>query len=367
MKINILLPYKEQFDKKKLSSVSITVLNNFNHSKFKKETRIFGKEVKEPAIPDNFIGITNSLNIFKSKNLHLAKIMCLYINKDTDNNQLVEIHNRPVLFNFVLKKIKKKFPVNIFFHNNPLDMAGSKTLFERKMIVKNAYYIFCVSKYVKDKFLVGFSFIPSNIHVLYNGVEKNLKKFPFKKNEILFVGRLVEEKGVRLFVEALENLAHKLPDWKFCIIGSSHLGMNKKMSLFAKNYSKKFLAIGKQAYFTGYLSHDEVQKKMRDASIVVVPSLWDEPFGLVVAEAMSNGAAIIASFSGGIPEIIGKNGIVIEEINKTKLENAILFIASDKKSLKKYQKLSWKNFKHTAIESSKKLDNLRSAIFKISI
>ena len=69
MKINILLPYKEQFDKKKLSSVSITVLNNFNHSKFKKQTRIFGKEVNEPAIPDNFIGIKNSFNIFKSKNL----------------------------------------------------------------------------------------------------------------------------------------------------------------------------------------------------------------------------------------------------------------------------------------------------------
>ena len=363
MKINILLPHKEQFDKNNLSSVSITVLNNFNHSKFKKQIRIFGKEVKEPATPHNFIGIKNSLNIFKSKNLHLAKMMCISINKDSDNDQLVEIHNRPKLLKFIIKKIKIKYPVNIFFHNNPLDMAGSKTLFERKMIVNNAHAIFCVSKYVKNKFLVGFNFTPSNIHVLYNGIERKYAHFPPKKNEILFVGRLVKEKGINLFVDALENVALKLPNWKFCIVGSSHLGTNKKMSSFAKKYSKKLLAIGKQAYFTGYLSHDEVQKKMRDASIVVVPSLWDEPFGLVVAEAMSNGAAIITSFSGGIPEIIGKNGIVIEEINKTKLENAILFIASDKKSLKKYQKLSWKNFKHTAIESSKKLDNFRSAIF----
>ena len=364
MKINILLPHKEQFDKNNLSSVSITVLNNFNHSKFKKQIRIFGKKVKEPATPHNFIGIKNSLNIFKSKNLHLAKMMCISINKDSDNDQLVEIHNRPKLLNFIIKKIKIKYPVNIFFHNNPLDMAGSKTLFERKMIVNNAHAIFCVSKYVKNKFLVGFNFTPSNIHVLYNGIERKYAHFPQKKNEILFVGRLVKEKGINLFVDALENVALKLPNWKFCIVGSSHLGTNKKMSSFAKKYSKKFLDIGKQASFTGYLSHSKVQKKMKGASIVVVPSLWEEPFGLVVAEAMSNGAAIIASCSGGIPEIISNNGILIKEINNKKLENAILSIASDKKSQDKYQQLSWRNFKHTAIESSKKLDDFRVKTFK---
>ena len=72
MKINILLPYKEQFDKSKLSSVSITVINNLKHSKFKKEIRIFGREVSNPAKQENFIGIKNSFNLFKSKNLNLA-------------------------------------------------------------------------------------------------------------------------------------------------------------------------------------------------------------------------------------------------------------------------------------------------------
>ena len=46
---------------------------------------------------------------------------------------------------------------------------------------------------------------------------------------------------------------------------------------------------------------------MKSASIVVIPSIWEEPFGLVAAEAMSNGACIIASKVGGIPEIIKKN------------------------------------------------------------
>ena len=58
-----------------------------------------------------------------------------------------------------------------------------------------------------------------------------------------------------------------------------------------------------------------LKKKMKNASIVVIPSIWEEPFGLVAAEAMSNGACIIASKVGGIPEIIKDNGILIDKIN----------------------------------------------------
>ena len=58
-----------------------------------------------------------------------------------------------------------------------------------------------------------------------------------------------------------------------------------------------------------------LKKKMKSASIIIIPSIWEEPFGLVAAEAMSNGACIIASKVGGIPEIIKNNGILIENIN----------------------------------------------------
>ena len=181
MKINILLPYKEQFDKSKLSSVSITVINNLKHSKFKKEIRIFGREVSNPAKQENFIGIKNSFNLFKSKNLNLAEQMCKYISIDLDKNQLIEIHNRPKLIGYVKKKTKNKYPINIFFHNNPLDMGGSKSLKERESIVKNTNAIICVSKFVRDKFLTHFKNIPSNIHILHNGVDRKSIDFPKKK------------------------------------------------------------------------------------------------------------------------------------------------------------------------------------------
>ena len=65
------------------------------------------------------------------------------------------------------------------------------------------------------------------VHVLYNGVNRKISNFPEKKKEILFVGRLVSEKGVDLYVEVAKSIACNYPDWNFGIIGSLRLGESK--------------------------------------------------------------------------------------------------------------------------------------------
>ena len=101
---------------------------------------------------------------------------------------------------------------------------------------------------------------------------------------------------------------------------------------------------------------------MKRASIIVIPSIWKEPFGLVVAEAMSNGVAVVTSKVGGIPEVIKDNGIVLNDINETRIVNALLELLNKPEELVKYQKLSWNNFSHTAFLSSSKLDDYRNKI-----
>ena len=103
---------------------------------------------------------------------------------------------------------------------------------------------------------------------------------------------------------------------------------------------------------------------MKKASIVVVPSLWDEPFGLVVAEAMSNGSAVITTNKGGIPEIIKTSGLIIENITVEKLIVKMRYLMENEVQLLKYQKLSWNNFIHTSKLSSKRLDDIRTNIIK---
>ena len=179
MKINILLPYKEKFDENKASSVSITVRNNLQHSKYLNQIKIFGQTVKCPIFKDNFIGIRYSVLSLKSKNKFLAHEMLKIINKDSNKNQLIEIHNRPYLIDQIAKR--NKFPITLFIHNDPQTMKGSKSVKDREKILEKCAAIFCVSEFIKEKFLDGINKKVEKIHVLYNGVDRKIKSFPKKK------------------------------------------------------------------------------------------------------------------------------------------------------------------------------------------
>ena len=364
MKINILLPYKEKFDKYKASSVSLTVKNNFKYSKYQKNIIIYGQETDNPILENNFIGIKKPFLFFKSKNNHLAKSMCKIILSYKDKKQIIEIHNRPYLIKIICKYVEN-YPISLFYHNDPQTMAGSKTIKERKGLLKKLTAIFCVSQHIKNKFLEGLDVNSKNsakVFVIHNGVNRILKHFPSKNKEVIFSGRLVPEKGVHLYVGALSKIAKQYPDWKFRLIGSTYLGSSNKESSFALQTIQNFKKIGDQAIFEGFLSSEQLQKKMEVASIIVIPSIWDEPFGLVVAEAMSNGIAIITSNVGGIPEIIKQNGILINNISEVKVENELLKLLNKTTELERYQKLSWENFSHTSFASSYRLDFFRKKI-----
>ena len=360
MKINILLPYKEKFDENKASSVSITVRNNLLYSNYLNQIKIFGQNVNNPFFKDNFVGLKYSILSFKSKNKFLAYEMLKIITKDTDKKQLIEIHNRPYLVEEITKR--NTFPISLFFHNDPQTMKGSKSIKERENILEKCAIILCVSEFVKKKFLEGINENFQKVHVLYNGVERKLNKFPTKKKEVLFVGRLVPEKGVHLYVDAIKAIAHKYPEWNFGLIGSFRLGDNKNRNSYSDEIIKKMMAIGTQAQFYGFKDQEFVEEKMKSTSIIVIPSTWEEPFGLVAAEAMSYGASIIASKVGGIPEIIKDNGILIDNINLKKLLSEIDNLITDNNTRQNYQKKAWKNFEFSSKISSKKLDHFRQTI-----
>ena len=362
MQINILLPYKEKFDKFSPSSVAITVNNNLLKSKFKKNIKVYGRKVKNPLSTKNFVGINDPL-FFKSKNKNLAVKMCQDILKTKYKNHIVEIHNRPYLFNFVYNRLINH-SICVFFHNDPTEMKGSKTIEERLILLKRSKMIYCVSEFIKKRFLDGIDGKFQNIKVLYNGVERNTKKFPNKIKEVIFVGRIVPEKGVHLYIDSIKQISHYFPSWKFSIIGSPFLGSYNKVTEFAKTQTLKFKEIGKQVEFTGFLNPSDVQKRMMHASIIIIPSTWDEPYGLVAAEAMANGIAIIASDVGGMSEVIEDSAVLIKDINQEKIINALKKIMSDKSIMLKYQKLAWKNFKHSSFLSSTKLDNYRKGLLE---
>lgn len=363
MKINILLPHKEKFSKSQASSVSITINNNLKYSSFLNNINVFGQYVDDPLHPKNFKGFKYTLFSMRSKNCYLADKMVNFVLQNKDKDQIIEVHNRPYLINRIYKKIKN-YPISLFLHNNPMTMKGSKTIFERKNLLKKCKAIFCVSKYIKSQFLDGITNQNQKVHVLYNGVDRNLKKFPEKKKEVLFIGRLVKEKGVDLYINAVKSVSFHFKDWKFGLIGSYKLGTNTYSNSYSNEIEKAFKNIGYQARFYGFKQQNFVQKKLSETSIIVVPSIWNEPFGLVVAEAMSNGVAIIASSVGGIPEIVKDNGILIENIDSDKIKKSLTELIKDEKKRKILQQKSWSNFNLSSKKTSEELDLHRNLILK---
>ncbi len=363
MLINILLPHKEKFSQNKASSVSITVRNNLKYTKYKKNIKVFGQKVKNPLFKKNFYGIENPWNILKSKNLNLAMQMCNHINKELTSKQVLEIHNRPYLIKSIKKKLKGNHILSLFFHNNPIEMKGSMTIQDRKELLSNVDKIYCVSEFIKKKFLQGICDKEKKVVVLYNGVLRKLKSFPSKKKEVIFVGRIVKEKGVDLLVNAISHLSQIYSHWHFKIIGSPKLGINKFDDFFSKQIQAKIRSLNNNVSLLGYVSPEELELIMSRASIIVIPSVWEEPFGLVAAEAMANGVAIISSERGALPEIIQNNGMYIKNFNEKEIISKLEKLMINKILLNEMQKNSWNNFKMDAQSSSKQLDSYREELF----
>ncbi|MCH6256980.1 glycosyltransferase family 4 protein [Puniceicoccaceae bacterium K14] len=144
-----------------------------------------------------------------------------------------------------------------------------------------------------------------------------------KKPLVLFVGRLIEEKGVADFLEAFALLKNRYPDAAACIVGD---GQDRgKFVDLAKN-----LRIFGSVHWTGWLKSEEVTSWMSAADVLIVPSRespggWKEAQGLVIVEAMLVGLPVVASRVGGIPDMIenGKTGWLVEHSSPTSIFESV--------------------------------------------
>ena len=169
-----------------------------------------------------------------------------------------------------------------------------------------------VSEFVKESYSREFGCDPTRIEVIYNGIQipENGRYFlnTGKLKKILYVGRLVEVKGVRVLLYALKNLLRDGEEAELDILGD---GAQKEEFIQLANE----LGIGKYVHFRGKIL--EKQRYFDEADIFVYPPIWEEAFGISVVEAMAQRKLCIASRSGGIPEIISdqKDGLLFEKGN----------------------------------------------------
>ena len=174
----------------------------------------------------------------------------------------------------------------------------------------------------------------SKCKTVLNGIDtksfycaKTVSRQPLGLDEIDFVivysGRLTKEKGILELIQAIRQL--NSTSIKLLIIGANAYGTNQKTTKFIQNIQGEASKIKDRVIFTGFIDYQEVPSYLKMANIAVVPSMWEEPFGLTVVEAMAAGLPLITTRSGGIPEICeGVATIVRREGIVDNLANAIL-------------------------------------------
>ena len=353
MKISILLPYKENFSESYAGAVALYVNDTVRISKHRKKIKIYGNTEFKKTFNLNYKNIPLKRNFLKSQSkLYVAEFIKT---QKKNKNSLIEVHNRPAYIKFIREKLNQKLV--LYFHNDPLSMAGSKTVQERQDLITICSKIIFNSQWTKSRFLNGLDrFIHSSekLEVIQQSATKTNIDISKKKKIITFTGKLNTAKGYDLFGKAILKILDKYKDWKANVIGDE---LREKISFKHKNL-KVF----------GFLKHKEVLKIFNKTSIAVACSRWEEPFGRTSLEASSRGCSVIISNRGGLPETI-TNGIILKKLSHLELYKSIDELIKNKKKRQELQKLSLDNFYLTHKYISSKIDNYRDILAgsKISI
>jgi glycosyltransferase involved in cell wall biosynthesis len=138
----------------------------------------------------------------------------------------------------------------------------------------------------------------SKITVKYNFVPKDFDNniLPKGEGDILYIGKLLEQKGPHLLIDAIPNIIKYFPNQKFTFLGEGPLmkPLKKKVEKFE---------FQKNVRFFGWVNYEEVKSRIKGAKLVVSPSLWFEPLSRVIIESHSLGTPVLSSNRGGNNEI----------------------------------------------------------------
>ena len=343
MKISILLPFKENYSPNYAGAVSLFVNDTINESKHKDSINVFGNTSYKKFLSKNYTNIQFKKKLFSSTNKLYVENFIKVENKI--NSDLIEVHNRPSYI-FLIRKNYHKL-LFLFFHNDPLQMNGSRSVQDRIKLLNNVDKIIFNSEWCRQRFFHSFndkSKYLNKTELCYQSTSKIKINFNKKQKIISFVGKLNKAKGYDIFGQTIIKILDKYPDWSSSVFGDEP---REKLNFRHKNLN-----------LFGFKKNDYILNHLKKVSISIVCSRWEEPFGRTSLEASSRGAAVIISKRGGLPET-SSVAVKLKELSSQSLFNEIEKLIKDKKKLLTLQKDSYKKFKLTHKYVSKIIDKIR--------
>lgn len=291
---------------------------------------------------------------FYTKNIVVRLFSLIKLVKEKKYDSIIVHHEGLGIYTFYLvltflfrkqkfiKYLHCSFEDKYFYQGNKVkDWLNYQVL---KMAMERSTQMIAVSEFVKKSYCDEFGCEEGKVSVIYNGIQipeveqYGAPKQAVEKFRLLYIGRLVEVKGIRVLLRAIKILQDKDIHVELDILGEGP--QREEFEKLSKEWK-----IENRVCFHG--QQLQKQKYYDTANVFVYPSIWQEAFGISIVEAMAQGKICVASMSGGIPEIIedGKDGFLfpiadakalaeivqsIIQLHKEQKENAIMNAAKQK-------------------------------------
>ncbi len=190
--------------------------------------------------------------------------------------------------------------------------------------------------------------------VVYHGIK--IEKFPFNpkpKDFLLYCGRILPKKGVHIAIKVAKRVKKKL------VI----VGRHTEDSYWRKEIKSK---LKEKIEYKGFVPYPEIPSVYKNAKALLFPILWEEPFGLVMIEAMACGTPVIAFRRGSVPEVVkdGKTGYIVEPYTKDGKVNIDGFVEAVK-NIDKIKREDCRKWVEENFTVEKMVENYEKVFLKI--
>jgi glycosyltransferase involved in cell wall biosynthesis len=217
---------------------------------------------------------------------------------------------------------------NIVILQTWLDHNSKKSNIQQKLKMKKlsiANKVVAISEAIRKKIWPD----AVVIHNPFDDTVFNLSDFIEDRNcDFVFAGRLVSDKGTEYAIKAVKKLV--------CISQKQFTNQKPLLTIIGDGPERSNLQelvlkldMDKYVHFTGALNSIQIAQELKRHKYLLVPSVWEEPFGIVVLEGMACGCIPMVSNTGGLPEAMGDAGIVFEKQDADSLFDAICKIEAD--------------------------------------